>query len=77
MPKFGSKKSTKPIWSGPLMANNRLIVVGSSGELVALNAKTGEVQRRVSLGEPAMLAPIAAGNTIYVLTDTAQLIALR
>jgi outer membrane protein assembly factor BamB len=77
MPKFGSKKSLKPIWSGPLMANNRLIMVGSSGELVALNAKTGEVQRRVSLGEPAMLAPIAAGNTIYVLTDTAQLIALR
>ena len=77
MPKFGSKKSLKPIWSSPLMANNRLIMVGSSGELVALNAKTGEVQRRMSLGEPAMLAPIAAGNTIYVLTDTAQLIALR
>jgi len=77
MPKFGSKKSVKPIWSSPLMANNRLIMVGSGGELVALNAKTGEVQRRMSLGEPAMLAPIAAGNTIYVLTDTAQLIALR
>jgi outer membrane protein assembly factor BamB len=77
MPKLGSKKSAKPIWSSPLMANNRLIIVGSSGELVALNAKTGEVQRRMSLGQPAMLAPIAAGNTIYVLTDTAQLIALR
>ncbi len=77
MPKIGGKKSAKPIWSSPLMANNRLILVGSSGELVALNAKTGEVERRIGLGAPAMLAPIAAGNTIYVLTDTAQLIALR
>jgi len=77
MPKFGSKKAAKPIWSGPLMANSRLIMVGSSGELVALNAKTGEVQRRMGIGSPALLAPIAAGNTIYVLTDTAQLIALR
>jgi outer membrane protein assembly factor BamB len=77
LPKFGAKKSAKPIWSTPLMANNRLILVGSSGELVALNAKTGEIQRRMSLGEPALLGPIAAGNTIYVLTDTAQLIALR
>jgi hypothetical protein len=30
MPKFGSKKSVKPIWSSPLMANNRLIMVGSA-----------------------------------------------
>lgn len=77
LPSFGGKKSLKPIWSTPLLANNRLILVGSSGELVSLNAKTGEIQRRMSLGEPAMLGPIAAGNTIYVLTDTAQLIALR
>ncbi len=77
LPKFGSKKSAKPIWSTPLMANNRLILVGSSGELVALNAKTGEVQRRMGIGEPALLGPIAMGDTIYVLTDTAQLIALR
>jgi outer membrane protein assembly factor BamB len=77
LPTFGSKKFIRPIWSTPLMANNRLILVGSSGELVALNAKTGEVQRRMSLGEPALLGPIAAGDTIYVLTDTAQLIALR
>jgi hypothetical protein len=31
----------------------------------------------MGLGSPALLAPIAAGDTIYVLTDTAQLIALR
>jgi outer membrane protein assembly factor BamB len=77
MPGLPGKKALKPIWSGPLLANNRLIMVGSTGELVALNAKTGEIQRRIDIGAPALLSPIAAGNTIYVLTDSAQLIALR
>ena len=77
VPGLPGQKALKPIWSSPLMANNRLIMVGSTGELVALNAKTGEVQRRMDIGSPALLGPIAAGDTIYVLTDTAQLIALR
>ncbi|WP_411287514.1 PQQ-binding-like beta-propeller repeat protein [Phenylobacterium sp.] len=69
--------ATRPVWSGPLLANNRLIAVGSTGDLVALNAKTGAIEKRVNLGEPAMIAPIAVGGTIYVVTDTANLIALR
>jgi outer membrane protein assembly factor BamB len=74
---IGGKKATKPIWSSPLLANNRLILVGQTGELVALNAKTGAEERRLKLGSPALIGPIAAGNTIYVATDSAQLIALR
>jgi outer membrane protein assembly factor BamB len=67
----------RPVWSGPLLANERLILVSTSGELVSVNAKTGEVARRMDIGAPAKLAPIAVGDTIYVATDSAQLIALR
>ncbi|HEY2355919.1 MAG TPA: PQQ-binding-like beta-propeller repeat protein [Phenylobacterium sp.] len=74
---LGSKKVAKPIWSGPILVNNRLIVVGSSGQLLALNAKTGEVEKRIELGAPALIGPIAADNTIFVVLDNAQLIALR
>jgi outer membrane protein assembly factor BamB len=74
---FFSHKSLPPIWSSPLLANNRLLLAGSSGELVSVDAKTGEVQKRVKLGGPVLLGPIAAGDTVYVLTDNAQLIALR
>ena len=70
-------KITKPLWSGPLLAGNRVIVVGQTGELVAVNAKTGVVEKRMSLGGTSIIAPIAAGDTIYVVTDEAQLIALR
>ena len=34
-------------------------------------------EKRVDLGSPAFLAPIAMGDTLYVVTDKAQLIALR
>jgi outer membrane protein assembly factor BamB len=74
---IGGKKSTRPVWSSPLLANNRLILAGQTGDLVALNAKTGEEEKRVRLGSSTLIGPIAAGNTIYVVTDEAQLIALR
>lgn len=71
------KFTTRPIWSSPLLASNKLILAGSSGELVALNAKTGVVEKTVNLGSPALISPIAVGGTVYVATDKAQLIALR
>jgi outer membrane protein assembly factor BamB len=74
---IGGRKVMRPVWSSPLLANNRLILAGSTGQLVALNAKTGEVERRVDLGGPALIGPIAAGGSIYIVTDNAQLIALR
>ena len=67
----------RPVWSSPLLANNRLILADSTGDLVALNAKTGAVERRLKLGGATLIGPIAAGDTIYVVTDEAQLIALR
>jgi outer membrane protein assembly factor BamB len=65
------------VWSSPLLSNNRLLVAGTSGQLVALNAKTGAVEKRVDLGAPALIGPVAAGDTVYVITDSAELVALR
>src|SRR5690606_30930963 len=35
--------SSRPLWSTPLLASNRLLVAGATGDLVALNPKTGEI----------------------------------
>lgn len=74
---IGGHQALPPIWSSPLLANNRLIMVGSSGQLAAMNAKTGEVEKTINLGQPALIGPMAAGSMIYVVTDLGQLIALR
>jgi hypothetical protein len=44
---------------------------------VALNAKTGAVERRIDIKAPATIAPIAMGDTVYVVTQDADLIAIR
>jgi outer membrane protein assembly factor BamB len=74
---IGAHTIPKPLWSNPILVNSRLVAVSSTGQLAALNAKTGAVERKVELGAPALIGPIAAGNMIYVVTDNGQLIALR
>ena len=74
---IGSKTAVRPIWSGPILANDRLIIVGQTGELVSVNAKTGEIQKRMHIKGPSTITPIAMGDTIYVVTQDADLIAIR
>jgi outer membrane protein assembly factor BamB len=74
---IGAKRVLKPLWSSLLLANGRLLTASSEGEMAVLNAKTGEVQRKFKLSGDVLLGPIAAGGMVYVVTDEAQLIALR
>ncbi len=72
------KKDKHPAyWSSPVVASSRVITVSSKGEAVALNPKTGAVVGRLRLGSPAVIGPIAVGGMVYVVTEQAQLIAIR
>ena len=73
----GRSASIRPLWTGPVLASDRLIVASSLGELVALNPKTGERLHTMDLGSPVLISPIAANGTLYIVTDEAELIALR
>ena len=74
---MGGSKVSRTLWSGPLLANNRLLVGGETGRLAVINAKTGALEREIDLKAPILIAPIALGDTIYVVTAGAQLVALR
>jgi outer membrane protein assembly factor BamB len=74
---IGGSRQASPLWSSPLLADNRLVLASSSGQLVAVNAKTGQIERRVGLGAPVTIGPIAMGSMIYLVADNGQLIALR
>jgi outer membrane protein assembly factor BamB len=71
------KKQKGAYWSTPILASNRLITVSSKGEAAAINPKTGEIERRIKLGADALLGPIAVNGVLYVVSDSAQLIAIR
>ncbi|NJC42102.1 outer membrane protein assembly factor BamB [Brevundimonas alba] len=70
-------RTVRPVWSGPLLASNRLVLTNSDGELVAFDPKTGLQTASVRLGGPAFIAPAAYNGALYVLTDRGQLISIR
>ncbi|HUO12324.1 MAG TPA: PQQ-binding-like beta-propeller repeat protein [Caulobacteraceae bacterium] len=78
-PKKGKKPAKRPhtVWSGPILASDRLILASDRGELVALNPKTGALEKRLKISDDTLLSPIAAGGMIYLATQKADLIAIR
>ena len=77
-----TKKHKKPkrvqaVWSSPILASGRLIMVSDKGEAIAINPKTGAVESRLKLGDDALIGPIAAGGLVYVASQKADLIAIR
>ncbi len=64
-------------WSGPVLAGSRLFAADSEGDGVVLSPETGEVISKVSLPGAVSVLPTVAGGTIYVLTDDADLVAIR
>jgi len=65
------------VWTGPLLAGDRLIVAGSLGEALALSPYTGEVLGRQRLGSGCSVPPVAADGTVVFLSDDATVVALR
>lgn len=65
------------VWAGPVLAGGRLWLAGSNGELVAASPFTGEVLARTRLGARTSQPPAVAGGTLYLVTDTAELLAFR
>lgn len=75
---YEDDKRRRPIlWAGPVLASDRLLVGGSTGDLLALSPYTGEVLGKLEMRQPIRLGPVVANRTVYVLTDAGRLIALR
>jgi len=75
---YADAKRRKPIlWGGPVLAGDRLLVGGMTGELLVISPYNGQIVGKLDMRAPIRLAPVIANRTIYVLTDTGRLIALR
>jgi outer membrane protein assembly factor BamB len=69
---------TDPIvWTGPVLASDRLIVGSSDGYAYAVSPYTGKVLGRIELPDPMASAPVVANGTIYFLTTDGDLVAYR
>ncbi len=65
------------IWVGPLLAGDRLIVGSSEGRVEAYSPYDGAYLGEIEVSGGVAVAPIIAEETLLLLTDNAELIALR
>ncbi len=79
LPQFKNQKKKKDpiVWSGPVLAGDRLIVVSSRGEARSISPYTGELLGRIKLSDGAYVPPIVADETVFILTGSAKLSAYR
>lgn len=71
------KRKDRVVWSGPVLAGERLVVVSSRGRMMIINPYDGSIIEERKLGGSFMVPPIIANETIYMLSNKAKLIALR
>ena len=65
------------IWSSPMLVGDRLVVSANTGELLSLSPYTGEVLGREKLPGGSTVPAAAALDSLFFLTDSAKLVALR
>ncbi|MDB5430956.1 MAG: dehydrogenase [Caulobacter sp.] len=73
----GLKKKKRAIWTGPILVNDRLILVSDKGQAIALDPKSGVTKASLKVGASVLIAPIAANGMIYLVNDKAELVAIR
>jgi len=65
------------LWQGPVLAGDRLILTGTDGKALSVSPYTGKLLGEIDLPSQTHLPPIVAHGTVYILSDNADLIALR
>lgn len=70
LPRFEKEKEKKgPIlWTGPILAGERLIAVGSNGKALTISPYDGQIQTRQELSDASSTPPIVAGGRLFVVT---------
>ncbi|MCC7284416.1 MAG: PQQ-binding-like beta-propeller repeat protein [Acetobacteraceae bacterium] len=64
-------------WSGPALAGDRLIVASSLGRALAVSPYSGEVMGALRLPGKVSVGMVVAEQTLFMVTDSATLVALR
>ncbi|MGI4802868.1 MAG: PQQ-binding-like beta-propeller repeat protein, partial [Janthinobacterium lividum] len=71
-------KQRDPIfWSGPLMANGKLVLAGTSQVAVSINPVDGRILGTQTMSSSVSVAPVAAAGTVLILCDDGTLQAFR
>ncbi len=65
------------LWTGPMLASDRLIIANSEGTAMAISPYTGRILGEVDMPDGVTVPPVAAKGRLYFLTDDADLVAYK
>ncbi len=71
------EKRGRVVWTGPVLASDRLIVASSEGDAMAVSPYTGEILGHIELPDGILIAPIIANDTLLFMTNDGDLVAYR
>ncbi|HIJ38221.1 MAG TPA: PQQ-binding-like beta-propeller repeat protein [Rhodospirillaceae bacterium] len=75
--KNAEEKTGLIIWTGPLLASDRLILASSSGEVMSVSPYTGAILSKDDLPAGVTIRPLVASDTLILVTEDGQLVAYR
>ena len=65
------------VWTGPLLVSNFLVMISSKGRAELLSPFNGSKLGETEIPDGTFIPPVVANGMMYVLTNEAQLVALR
>jgi len=79
LPRYENPEKRKDpiVWAGPVLAGGALWLAGSTGEMLVIDPSEGTIKQTFDLPGSVSIAPIVANDTLYILTDNADLLAYR
>ncbi len=71
------KRKNQIFWSGPLMINSKLVLVGTNGIIAICNPQNGDLIQQLNTKKSMSLSPIIANGIIYIVSTDGSLLAYR
>lgn len=73
-----ARNRERPIfWQGPVLADNRLWIASSRGEVLSVDVASGATTPFTELNDGVSLGPVMANRTLYILDDGGRITAWR
>lgn len=79
LPRYRNEEDKKGLitWRGPVLANNRLIVANSNGQIWSVSTGEGSSSLMTDVKSPVSVSPILANGILYILDDSGRINAFR
>lgn len=79
LPKYEKPKKQKDpyLWSGPVLAGNRLLIAGYHGVLLSVSPKNGDIISTTKILDGVAHTPVVAHNSVFFINQKAQLSVYR